>query len=509
MYHKRSLRRRIVVSLFIFIAFLSICPIPAYSAPVHIRILHVNDFHGYAEPYKPTGAGKLLGGVAYLAGRVDDLRADKQVPTILVAAGDMIQGHPWTNVNRGKAVIELMNLMKLDAMVIGNHELDFGQAILKERIDQASFPVLGANVTGIAGLKPYVIKTVGSVRVGILGVVTEDTPYFTHPDNVGGLTFTSPAAACERYLDEVKRQSDVVILLSHTGFAGDKVLAEKFPGLDAVIGGHSHTKVDRPVVVGKTVIVQAWEHAKALGVLDIVMEDGKVKEIKGHLEEIRPAGGHADRAVAELVARYAGELSGTMKVVFGRACSDLDGESIRFRETNLGDMIADVMREATFADVALINAGSIRTSIPKGSISMKDVYSVLPFDNHALVLKLKGKTILQALEHGVAKAKEGPGAFLQVSGLQFSYSLSDPPGRRVKGVKISGRVLDPDHEYRVALNDFMAAGGDGYDLLKDLAGPAGGDNGQPIRDLVIGHIRLRGEVCPQVEGRIIRVGQSE
>lgn len=505
MHHKPFFRAKGAAAFLAGAVFFLFLGLASAAFAVQIRILHVNDFHGYAEPYKPFGKGELLGGAAYLAGRVDALRADPDVPALLLAAGDMMQGHPWTNVNQGRAVIDLMNLMKFDAMVVGNHEFDFGRKVLAERMAQAAFPILGANVSGMAGLKPYVVKTVGGVRVGILGVVTGQTPFYTHPDNVRGLVFASPAEACRRYLGEVRRQSDVVILLSHAGFAEDRILAGQFPEIDIIIGGHSHTKVEHPVRIGKTVVVQAWEHAKALGVLDLSVEGGRVQQITGRLEAIRP-GGDVNPAVAGLVARYSGELKGAMQAVVGKACRDLDGEKVRFVETTLGNMVADAMREATGADVALVNGGSIRTSIKQGPVSLQDIYSVLPFDNYAIVLHLPGRVVRQALEHGLGKMEEGSGAFLQVSGLRFSYDPAVPSGQRLGEVRVAGRPLDPDKTYAVALNDFMVAGGDGFVFLKELSGVPAGDNGPLVRDLVTAYIRARGEVCPGTEERIVPGG---
>jgi 2',3'-cyclic-nucleotide 2'-phosphodiesterase (5'-nucleotidase family) len=170
--------------ILIAVFLLSLAGLGTPAQPSDLRILHVNDFHGYAEPRKPAGAAEKLGGVAYLAAEVEKLRRGK--PTLLVAAGDLIQGSNWANLFQGKSVMELMNAMGFDAMVVGNHEFDYGQQVLQARIAQAKFPVLGANVEGFPPLKPYVIKQVGDLKVGLMGVVTADTPAATHPRNVRG-----------------------------------------------------------------------------------------------------------------------------------------------------------------------------------------------------------------------------------------------------------------------------------------------------------------------------------
>ena len=180
----------------------------SYAAQVELKIFYVNDFHSFAEPYKPIGCEAPLGGIAYLAGAVD--RARGKQPSLLLAGGDMIQGNPWANLFRGKSSIDVMNAMGFDAMVVGNHEFDFGPKVLKERMAQARFPLLGANVKGLAALKPYVIKNFQGVRIAIIGVVTPETPVATHPRNVTGLTFSTPESAVKKYLPELKRRADII-----------------------------------------------------------------------------------------------------------------------------------------------------------------------------------------------------------------------------------------------------------------------------------------------------------
>jgi 2',3'-cyclic-nucleotide 2'-phosphodiesterase (5'-nucleotidase family) len=148
-----------LVCSFFIISFISL----VYGQQQEIRILHVNDFHGFAVEYRPYGSNDMQGGLAYLAGKVDKLRSEK--PSLLLAAGDMIQGNNWANLFQGKSVIEAMNVMGFDAMVVGNHEFDYGQDVLRERIAEANFPVLGANVTGASELKQYVIKELEGVRM--------------------------------------------------------------------------------------------------------------------------------------------------------------------------------------------------------------------------------------------------------------------------------------------------------------------------------------------------------
>jgi len=504
------------------LVFLALCVLfltPAWGVQSVVRILYVNDFHGFAEPYRPLGSERPLGGIVYLARKADELRAEK--PSLLLAAGDMIQGSNWANFFQGKSTIEVMNAMRFDAMVVGNHEFDFGQDLLGKRIAEAKFPVLGANVAGFGSLRPYAIEEVGGVKVGIIGVLTEDTPVSTNPRNIAGLKFEEPAEAVRRCISELKGSVDLIIVLSHIGYAADRALAESVKGIDVIVGGHSHTKLETPVKVGGTIIVQAWEHAKALGVLDMTVEDGKISGYKGHLEEIKPIPGGEDRAVIEAVEKYRDRVDKVLDEPIGTAEVDLDGEDVRKRETNLGDLIADIMRKTSGADAAIINGGGIRTSINKGKIRVKDVYSVLPFDNYIVAVKLIGAQIREALEHGVSAVERGEGRFPQVSGIAFTYNSSAPAGSRVKKILIGGMPVEPDKEYSVATNDFLAAGGDGYKAFggvvretNDFAGEGGAlkgkklvynDSGRWLRDVVIEYIKEHKAIAPVVRGRIEEV----
>lgn len=489
------------------------------AAPVTVRILHVNDFHGFAEPYVPFGGDTSLGGIAWLASEVDRLRSEK--PALLIAAGDMIQGNNWANLSQGASVMELMNRMRFDAMVVGNHEFDFGQEVLKQRVAEAAFPVLGANVEGLASLRPYVIRELGGIRVAVVGVVTADTPVSTHPKNVTGLRFEPPQETLARLVPELRRQADVVVALTHIGYPEDRALAQQVPGIDCIVGGHSHTRVESPPRIGSTVVTQAWEHGKAIGVIDLTVDGGKVVAIEARLEAVRPDQGTPDPVVADLVERYRKQIDGVLEGQVAVAKVPLDGENVRRRETNLGNMTADILRKVSGADAALINGGGIRASIAQGPIQVKHIYTTLPFDNYIVAVRLTGEQIRQALEHGVARVEEGAGAFPQVSGMTFRYDPGGPAGSRVLEVAIGGRPLEPAREYAVATNDFLAAGGDGYAAFGDaIRGSAdfavvGGmmkgeklvysDAGRWLRDVVIDSLREQGTVAPTVEGRITEV----
>ena len=477
----------------------------ALAQEKRLRILHVNDFHGFAEPIRTLKPGEVLGGVAYLAGRASELRAADNVSSLFLAAGDMIQGHPWANMTKGKSSVELMNLLGVDVMVLGNHEFDFGPETLRDRIREMGFPVLGANVGGLDNILPYVLIEKGGVRVAVLGLVTPETPRSTHPDNVRGMTFADAAALCRRYMPQLKGKADVIVLLTHLGHLNDLELARECPGAHAVVGGHSHTRVDEPPLVGGTLVAQAWEHAKALGVVDFtVAADGSV-QARGRLEMIRPGISKPDDAVAALVARYTKELEAAASEVLARTTVFLEGDGSRSRETNLGDLVADVVRERTGAQIALLNGGSIRGSLPAGAVRLQDLQAALPFDSFPVVVKMKGTEVRWVLEHGLARIEEGSGAFLQVSGLRIAFCPTAQSGKRLRRIETAKGPLMDEEEYTVVVNDFMAAGGDGFTLLRDLVGKDESWRGETIRDMVADFLRRRGEVAPVTDGRILTV----
>lgn len=489
-------------SAFFCLAVLFFCFSVAYGQPAEIRILYVNDFHGFAEPHKLLGAEDPMGGASFLAARVRFLREQK--PTLVLSAGDMIQGSNWANLFQGRSVIELMDLMRFDAMVVGNHEFDFGQEILQARISEAAFPVLGANVDGFPSLKPYVIQELQGIRIAIIGVVTEETPRATHPKNVAGLKFSPPASAIRQWLNELKGKADIFLILSHIGHEADRKLAENIKDLDIIIGGHSHTKVLSPVRIGNTLVVQAWEHGKALGILDLAVENGRIADFKGYLEEIRPGMWQGEPAVAALVKEYRDKVESVLNEELGTAQKDLDGQNVRLCETDFGNLVADIIRQRAGADIAVINGGGIRTTIKKGIVRKRDVYDAVPFDNYILGFRIAGKRIREMLEHSVSAVERGDGRFLQISGLSFVYNRSASPGSRVQSVLISGRPLEPEKEYTLATIDFLAAGGNGYGMLADCAATnlVFSDSSKWLKDVVVEHIKKTGIVSSTLDRRI-------
>ncbi len=481
------------------------------AQPVDLRILYLNDFHGFAEAYQDAENHEKLGGIAILAAEANRLRQER--PSLFLSAGDMIQGNPWTNLFDGKSTIEIMNRMEFSAMVTGNHEFDYGQDVLQKRIQEARFPVLAANVQGVTGIRPYVIKEIAGLQVAIIGLITQETPVTTHPRNVKGLKFLPAIETAQRTVSELRSQSDLMVVLSHLGLPADVQLAKTVTGIDLIVGGHSHTRVEKPMKIANTLIVQAWEHGKVLGILDLTVQDKKIIQYAGRLSVIQPDKNNADPLILEIVNRYQKQTDAILGEVMGKALVDLQGKKSRFQETHLGNLIADILREETKTDLAIMNGGGIRSDILKGDIRMKDILSVLPFTNHPVVLKVSGQEIKNIFEYGVSDPDQTGGRFPQVSGVTVSYNPANPAGQKVTDIKIGNCPLRMDAYYTLTTNDFLAAGGDGYNVFRTImeseedGSPQSRrvilfDSGRDIRDVVRDYIKAKKMISAKVEGRI-------
>lgn len=503
---KRSLFVVMLLSLTLLVASVSA------SAATEIVLIHTNDFHARMEPIDFEGGER--GGIARLAGMVNVIRSLYPDRVLWLDGGDTLHGTTVANLFFGSSVVDGLNKAGLDVMAAGNHDYNYGHDVLLLRAAQAEFPILAANTFMRASderfLPPYAFFELDGVRVAVLGFSPVTTPVTTHPKNVEAIYFEDPLAVAAELVPQLREQADLVVVLSHIGYDEDVAMAVAVPGIDVIVGGHSHTQLDEPVVVGDTIIVQANEYGKYLGFLKLVVEDGKIVDYEGRLLPTT-----ADMPISVEVADALGEwqtlLSERLDVVIGETLVDLDGEreNVRTKETNLGNFIADVMRITLDADVTLMNGGGIRASIPAGQVTLGDIYTVLPFDNTLAGIEVSGEQLLAALEHGVSGYPSQWGGFLQVSGLSFAFDPNKPVGERILWVTVGDEPLDLAKVYRVATNDFMAAGGDSYTMLQDAPFFHGSDrgDGEFLRDVVADYFETEPTIAPQLEDRIINVAE--
>jgi 5'-nucleotidase / UDP-sugar diphosphatase len=489
----------------LFTALVLFFPQGLLASVEQITILHVNDTHGHIVPYmdKTVSESFEIGGADRLATMIEEERAKNPDGTILLSGGDMFQGTPVSNVFRGKPVIDLMNYLGFDAMAIGNHEFDWGQPVLRENIGLMRFPVLSANIlagdrTYFDGAKPYTAVVRRGIKIGIIGLTTPELAYTTKPSNVAGLTVSDPASILPGAVSLLRAEgADVVVVLSHIGLDADRDLARKVSGVDVIVGGHSHTAVPDPVAEAGAIIVQAGCCGAYLGVLQLQF-DTDSRKITDHTKKdalrlvFSRAGNPTDPGAAAIVEKYEKQVEGEFSKPAGVTKTDLVRNPRG--ESNVGDLIADALRKASGAQVAFFNGGGIRADLPAGPVTNGQVYTVLPFDNTLVTMDLSGGQIRQILEQSIACEK-----ILQVSGLKVAYDLKQPEGSKVAAVFVAGKPLRPQGVYRVATNDFLAAGGDMFKTFQE------GENivyGDPVRDIVAKYLRKRSPVCPRTEGRI-------
>lgn len=490
------------------------------QGPFSLSLLHTNDTHAYVEQFPR------------LITAVNELRAQKE-NSLLLNAGDVFSGTLYFRQYQGLADLYFMNQLGFDAMTLGNHEFDKDSATLANFIKQAEFPIVSSNVNmandpelgalfndSIGGTNeqgeifPAIIKQVDGEEVGIFGLTTEDTAFLANPgDNV---VFEDAVAKTNETIEMLEAQGvDKIIALSHLGYQPDVELAGQVDGIDVIVGGHSHTTLTEPVVIEKeepTLIVQANEYLKYLGVLDVTFDENGV--IADYAGELKALSGYAEDAAAKAkVEEYKVPLTELQQQVVGSTSVALNGvrADVRSKETNLGNLITDGMvakaNEFIPTYIAMQNGGGIRASIDTGDITLGEVLTVLPFGNNLVTLDLTGEEILAALEHSVSTP--GAGGFMQVAGLKFKYDAAKPVGERVwyvEAMTANGyEELQLDQTYRVATNAFTADGGDGYTMFKTAK-----DEGR-ITELYIvdfevftSYLEKYNPVSPVVEGRIVQ-----
>lgn len=489
-----------------------------------LTIMHTNDTHAHVEGYPR------------LVTAVNELRAEK-ANSLLVDAGDVFSGTLYFRQYLGQADLHFMNELGFDAMTLGNHEFDKDSKTLADFIKKMDFPMVSSNVT-VTGDKdleplfkneigqpgdggnvyPAMIKEVDGEKVGIYGLTTPDTQFISNPGE--NIVFEDAVEKSKATIKMLKDKGvNKIIVLSHLGYSNDLELAEEVDGLDIIVGGHSHTVLDEPVVIEKeepTLIVQAGEYLNLLGLLDVTFDgEGVVTSHDGEVLDLESYEEDAD-ALAK-VEEFKAPLDDMKKEVVGNTKVALDGErtDVRRKETNLGNLIADGMvakaNEFVETHIGLQNGGGIRASIDAGEITLGEVLTTMPFGNNLVTLDLTGQEIMDALEHSVARVEgeDAPGEFLQVSGINFKYDVSKPAGERVWSVEVKTdngfEEIDSDMMYSVATNAFTADGGDGYTMFKEAK-----DEGRMTELFVVdfevftSYLEKNNPISPAVEDRIVQ-----
>ena len=483
-------------------------PTPARADPVILTVVHVNDLD------RLDGSGDR-GGVARLAAVVGEVRAGRADRVLVTHGGDAISPSLLSSFDKGAHMIDLFNRIGLDAMALGNHEFDFTPAVTVERIAEAAFPVLSSNAiepdgTLIDGVAGHLLLEAGRYEVGVFGLTTTTTAVKSSPAPVTFRPAVEVAAEQARMLREAG--ADLVIALAHADRAEDAALMRQ-GAVDLLLSGDDH---DVKIEVGrKTTFVESGAQAEFVTVVEIAMDTVEGRRGPRFVWEpsfrvVNTASVAPDPGIQAVVDEYLARLSQELDVEIGTTTVELDSRrgTLRNGEAAIANLITDAMRAATGADAALYNGGGIRggTVHPAGAVlTRRDVRTEMPFGDKTVVLEVSGAVLLEALEHGVGGVGEGAGRFPHVSGLAYRFDASKPAGHRIAGVTVGDAPLDPTRTYRLATNDFLASGGDGYAMLADAPRIIDANAGALVATQVMDAITAAGEIAPRVEGRIVRL----
>ena len=384
-------------------------------AQEEIIILHTNDLHGES--------------LARIGSIVAELR--KAHPDLLlVDGGDLFSGTPVSNLFQGQAEQTSIFTLGFDALALGNHDFDFGRDTL-ERSLEAGVPWLAANIfkeDGTTLAPPFLIKEVGQVRVLLVGLCTPSTTRMSFPRNVEGLSFADPTSILKQVLHEQQDAYDLCVVLSHLGYGEDLLLAQRVPGITAIVGGHSHTTLSKPVRIKDTIITQAGSSSKYLGKITISIEEGY--PARGELlpiDEKTPV----HPTIAYIDDYYEAVLAAEMDQVIGHAPR-------AYVKNSVGLLLNEALLHFSGADAALYNSGGVRTGLPQGAVTKRDVFAVEPFGNQAVLVTLSGPDFAELLKAKASRSSDfyhGP------------------------------RLIDLDRSYTVVTSDFLTSEGSSYPML--------------------------------------------
>ena len=487
---------------------------PSWEADKEYRvtILHTNDHHGR---FWQNGNGEY--GMAARKTLIDNIREEVLLEggnTLLLSGGDINTGVPESDLQDAEPDFKGMNLLQYDAMALGNHEFDNSLDVLRQQREWAGFPFLSANIfdeaTGETLFDGYKIFQVEDLRIAVVGFTTESTAILGNPEYLKGLEIRSPVEVAKTLIPEIRSQADLVIAATHMGHyedgnyggnaPGDVTLARSVPGIDVIVGGHSQNPLFEPDEQNGTLILQAHEWGKYVGRLDLVIKNGAIIDSQYELipvnlkKKVKDAEGNDVRVYIDeeiqqdpdmlaMLTPYQEKGQEELSVEIGSSDTDFVGQRniVRSQETNLGNLIAYAMKAKVNADIGIMNSGGIRDDMPKGVLTYKSVLQVQPFANMIAYVDLSAAELVDYLSAAAAK-EAGSGAFAQFSGV--SLMLKDG---RATNIKVDGAPLTNGKMYRIAINSYVASGGDGYPKVSDH--PNYVDSGYVDADVLVEYIQ--------------------
>ena len=477
---------------------------------VRVTILHLNDTYQFT----PADGGKRGGLARVMTIKKEALKENPN--TLMTLGGDTLSPSVETRTYKGAQMIDAWNMVGLDYAALGNHEFDLKTPDLLERMKESKFTWLNANVvdtkTGklFADTPQFVIRSIGGVKIGLIGLLLPETKETSSME--AHLNVTDFCATARDLVPKMREAgANVIVGITHLFMQQDKKLAG-CADFDLILGGHEHTLLQSSA--NGTPIFKMWADAREVGKFDFFIDKktGKLQSMDWEIIPVTDAIPDAPEFVP-VFAKYK-DLLEKLAVKVGATAVELDAlsHSVRTKETNIGNFIADAYRNAANAEVALVNGGSIRADLTysPGPLTMRDVLSMLPFNNPIVKVEVSGKLLGDILEHGVARSAEDnePGRFPQVSGVSFKFDNRKLPGQRVSDIMVRGRPLDEKKTYTLATSDFLVSrGGDGYTMFKDAKVLIPADKAPKDSDVFEQAIRTapNSTISPRLEGRITRI----
>ncbi|MBF0125788.1 MAG: bifunctional metallophosphatase/5'-nucleotidase [Magnetococcales bacterium] len=472
-----------------------------------LTFLHVNDVY----ELQPRNG---LGGVAALGTLLRDYR-QRDPQLVFTFGGDLLSPSSLSGLVRGKQMIEAMNGLGMMVAVPGNHEFDFGLENMIARLRESHAVWLASNMTlengeSVPGTRRQLMREMHGVKVGFFGLITPHTASTSKPGK--RVRFEPVMEAARREVAELKAQgARVIVALTHLPLAEDRELAATVQGIDLILGGHDHDPA--ALYEQGVLILKSGSDNQFLGVAELTAVEEKTRNaLRWHPSwQVRPVVGvEPDPAMNRLVERWQKTLDealGAPLLTVATPFTTLEGE-VRTRENVFANLLTDVMREALEADVALFNGGGLRGNrvYPEGYLfSARDILTELPFGNVGVLLEVSGQELLTTLENALSQAEGPSGRFPQVAGMRVVYDPEQPPGGRVREVRVGEAPLEPQRRYRVATTDYLASGKEGYDALAkgkvliDASGATLVTN--QLKEWLLAHKHW----TPRLEGRVTRL----
>ena len=489
-----------------------------------VTILHTNDFHGRHLPIvvapgsatAQTGdSGERLetfdrsgevGGFAAIAAIVTAVRNSRGT-VLLTHGGDTFSDDLLGNLTKGEAVVRLMNAVGYDFMALGNHDFDYGVERTRELQRIASFPMRGANVIDAATGEPFLgepfrIVEQQGLRIGLLALGYHNTPLTSSPENTRSLRFLSGVDAGLRYVPELRRSADLIVVVSHQGVKIDELLAREVEGIDLILGGHSHDLIAPPRKVGNTWIAQARSDGTVLYELTLEVTGKTLTSVRAEpripwTDTISP-----DPDIARLVAELRAPHRHLLEEVVATA-SEWIGRQYK-SESPFDVLVGEILREHTGAETAFLPGVGYGVDLSPGPVTREALYSLLPHPARVAVVEITGKQILEILEQSSANLKPsdplaGVGGVVQTSGITWVADLARPIGDRVIDVKVGAAELVPERRYTAATHSGMLAGIHNYGTFARAATVEKRD--MPLSKLVEAEFRRRGMIQRPELGR--------